>query len=308
MSEINETAQKLVVMGKGILAADESFPTIQKRFANIGLDSTSETRKSYREMLFSTPGIEEFISGVITFDETIRQGLGEILTKKGIILGVKVDLGIENGITQGLPDLDSRLDDYVQLGAKFTKWRMVAKQEYLEINARNIAEFARICQAKGLLPIVEPEVLQEDTQNTGQCKEVTTETLKTVFLELNKAGVDLSGILLKTNMILPGSPDEVARETVEVLKKTVPTTVPGIVFLSGGQPEMMATENLNAINSVGGNPWPLSFSYGRALQNSALKIWSGKPESVVEAQQELYKRSRLNSLATQGKYRREDEI
>ena len=316
---LEETAKELVAPGKGILAADESLPTIEKRFKSIGIESTPETRKTYREMLFSTPGIEEYISGVIQFDETIKD---KILKNPNVISGIKVDLGTEdyNGnpnekITEGLEGLAERLSEYKSLGAKFAKWRAVFKItpetpsiQNLEENAGLLAQYAKLCQDADIVPIVEPEVLMEGGHNIHRCGDVTRGVLKVVFLKLSQAGVDLKGMLLKPNMILPGedypskaAPAEVAQKTLEVLKEVVPAEVPGIVFLSGGQDEEEATENLREMNKIGGVPWQLSFSYGRALQNSALKIWAGKPENAGAAQEAFLVRAKMNSEARYGR-------
>lgn len=332
--KLKSTAKALVSSGKGILAADESSPTIEKRFESIGVPSSKATRQAYREMLFMTKGIGEFISGVIMFDETIRQQardgtpFPDILRTQGVIPGIKVDEGKdplpdspEETLTKGLDGLSKRLEEYRKLGAEFTKWRAVIKigdglptQGAIEANAEALAEYAKVSQEAGFVPIVEPEVLMDGDHDIARCEEVTNETLKIVYQKLNEQGVMLAGTLLKPNMILPGkgaaqevSPQDVARATLRVLKQTVPEDVPGIVFLSGGQTEEQATTNLNEMNKLEKSPWGLSFSYGRALQTSALKTWSGRAENVSRAQKVFYKRAKLNSQARLGQYNQEME-
>lgn len=325
---LKKIAQELVSAEKGILAADESLPTIKKRFAVVGIESTPDTRRAYRELLFTTPQIEKFLSGVIMFDETVYQKTGggipfpKLLEKRGIIPGIKVDEGREpyapssrEMVTKGLKNLSKRLSGYLSLGLKFTKWRAVfligdklpTKGLVLE-NAKRLAEFAKISQEKGFVPIVEPEVLREGSHNLAKCEEVSTVVFSTVFSELERKGVYLPGILLKPNMVTAGkeaaekaSPPKVARATLKVLAKTVPEEVPGIVFLSGGQTPDEATANLNAINLLGKKPWELSFSFGRALQSEALGAWRGRRENVRRAQRLFLKRARLVSLARQGR-------
>ncbi len=317
MDDISQIAKALVAPGKGILAADESFPTIEKRFATINVPSTEETRKLYREMLFSAPGIEEFISGIIMFDETIRS---KILTNPNIIPGIKVDGGTidfeghpGDKITKGIEGLPQRLTEYKELGAKFTKWRAVftigndmPSIQCVEENAKLLAEFAKASQDAGMVPIVEPEVLMDGIHDILKTYEITRAILKVVFIKLKEKNVDLKGMLLKPNMILPGKDSgqivestEIAQKTIEVLKDTVPSEVPGIVFLSGGQSEDEAANNLRELNKIGG-PWQLSFSFGRALQNSALKIWSGKEENKEAAKLAFFNRAKMNSLARYG--------
>lgn len=322
-------ARGIVAPGKGVLAADESFPTIKKRLASINLESNEEYRRSYRELLFTTSGVEEFIGGVITFDETMRHKtedgtpFPELLASRDIYPGVKVDKGTRDlalypgeKFTQGLDGLRERLAEYVEMGATFTKWRTVytigkdIPTPYgYKINASSLAQFAALCQEAGLVPIVEPEVLMDGDHTIERCEEVTTITLDAVFAELFAAGVVLEGMLLKPNMILSGkscpeqaSVQEVAEATIRVLKRTVPPAVPGIVFLSGGQTPAQATENLSAMNAIGGFPWELSFSYGRALQEETLKTWVGKSENVADAKKVFYRRAKLNSLARFGEY------
>jgi fructose-bisphosphate aldolase class I len=334
MSDLNSIARTLVVSGKGILAADWSFGTIKKQFSKIGIESTEENRRSYREMFFTTPGIEKYISGVIFFDETVYQKTEEnvsfpqVLEKKGIIPGVRVDEGSEpfkgssnERVTKGIDTLSTRLSKYTKENLKFTKWRGVfligdglPTGELIRKNSQLLAKFAKLSQEKGLVPIVEPEVLLDGDHEIAVCEEVTKKAFSNVFSELEKEKVDLKGILLKPNMVLPGkdnpkkvSPNEIASATLRVLAKTVPEEVPGIVFLSGGQSPEEATLNLNAINSQGSYPWELSFSFARALQEPALMSWKGKPENVTMAKEAFYKRARLNSLARQGKYKPEME-
>lgn len=320
---LEQIAKQIVAPGKGILAADESFPTIEKRFKAIGIESTEENRRAYREMLFTTAGIEEFISGVILFDETLRQ---DILKNKNIIPGIKVDQGLEsfNGsekekITKGLDGLPERLAEYAKLGAKFSKWRAaiyisgqdIPTQECILQNAKLLAEYALASQEAGLVPIVEPEVLLDGNHTIEQCKEVVEKVTKVVFEKLKEKNVFLPGLILKSSMVLSGKENPVqadlqklAQETVDALKKTVPAEVAGIVFISGGQEDVLATERLNEINKlkeVVGAPWPLSFSYGRALQDKTLKTWAGKPENKELAQKEFYRKCKANGLACQGK-------
>jgi fructose-bisphosphate aldolase, class I len=326
---IESIAAALLTPGKGILAADESFPTIQKRFKALDIPSTEENRLAYREMLFTTPGLKEFISGVILFDETIRQQtkdgvpLPEMLTKQGIIPGIKVDKGTialpsfaEEMITQGLDGLRERLIEYRELGARFTKWRAVIAigdglptATCIEANARALALFAALSQEAGLVPIVEPEVLMNGNHTIARCEEATRATLECVFDLLFDQRVVLEGMLLKTGMVLSGKDcprqaavEEVAEATIRCLRRAVPAAVPGIVFLSGGQSDVAATERLNAISRVGGLPWRLSFSFGRALQDAALKMWQGSAANVPSAQAALHHRAKCNGLAVQGKY------
>lgn len=317
---LSDIAKQLVTPPKGILAADESFPTIEKRFKAINLESSPETRRAYREMLFTTPGIEEYLGGVIQFEETLKD---KILTNPNIISGIKVDQGTEDfgtnpgdKVTKGIETLDARLKEYSQLGAKFTKWRAVfviapeaPSIQCVNENARLLAEFAKISQGNGMVPIVEPEILMEGVHDIEKCYERTRSILKVVFMKLHDAGVDLTGMLLKTNMILPGTEsgqkvtsEEIAQKTLEVLRDVVPGEVPGIVFLSGGQTPDEATQNLNEINKQKGDaPWELSFSYGRALQDEALKVWAGKSENVKAAQDKFLERLKSVSLAREGK-------
>jgi fructose-bisphosphate aldolase class I len=328
-STLDSTVAALLAPGKGILAADESFPTIGKRFAALKIPSSEENRRVYRELLFTTPGLGEFISGVILFDETIRQrtkdgvALPELLAKQGIIPGIKVDKGTValanfpgEKITQGLDGLRDRLAEYRELGARFTKWRaVIAIGERLptaaciEANARPLALFAALSQEAGLVPIVEPEVLMDGNHTLARCEEVMSVTLQVVFAGLFAHRVVLEAMLLKTGMVLSGKdcsrqadPEMVAGATIRCLRRAVPAAVPGIVFLSGGQSDVAATERLNAICRMDGVPWKFSFSFGRALQDAALKTWQGSPANVAAAQAELRHRARCNGLAVQGKY------
>ncbi len=331
MKEISLSSiiQSLLTPGKGILAADESFPTIERRFKEFAIPSTTANRCAYREMLFATPGVNEFISGAILFDETLRQQTStgipfpEALARQGIVPGIKVDLGAvamagfaSEKITQGLDGLRERLAEYRELGARFTKWRAVIKigdqiptRTCIEANAEALAQFAALSQEAGLVPIVEPEVLMDGSHPLARCEEVITVTLIQVFESLFAHKVALEGMLLKTGMVLSGKDcptqgetAEVAEATVRTLLRAVPAAVPGIVFLSGGQSEQAATERLNAISTAGNLPWKLTFSYGRALQDSALKTWGGSAENVNAAQAMLKHRAKCNSLATLGKY------
>jgi fructose-bisphosphate aldolase, class I len=334
MHELEDTARALVAEGKGILAADESDGTIKKRLDSIGVESTEENRRAYRQLLFATEGAEEFISGVILFDETIRQSAGDstpfpkLLGSRGIIPGIKVDKGAKplagaegETVTEGLDGLRDRLNEYRELGARFTKWRAVISigegipSEYcLWVNAHALARFAALSQEAGLVPIVEPEVLMDGDHTIEQSFEVTSRTLHAVFTELRDQRVAPEGMLLKPNMVLPGydsgrqaSPEEVAEWTVRCLRRHVPAAAPGIVFLSGGQTDEDATANLNAMNAIGPHPWELSFSYGRALQAPALKAWRGDPANVEEAQKAFYRRAKFNGAARSGSYAPEME-
>lgn len=316
---LESVAKALVAPGKGILAADESLPTLEKRFETVGIDSTESSRRAYRELLFTTPGVEAFISGIIMFDETLRQ---QLLTNKAIIPGIKVDQGTEElpdhpgeKITKGIEGLGERLKEYRALGAKFSKWRAVfaigqerPSVECLEKNSLFLAEFAAISQAEGFVPIVEPEVLMAGDHGIDKCSEVTRAVLKSVFIKLKEKGIQLSGLLLKPNMVLPGEafpdksgPAEVARKTLEVMRECVPAEIPGIVFLSGGQFPKEATDNLREMNRMGGVSWQLSFSFGRALQDPVLRAWQGRPENKKTAQEAFFNRAKINSEARYGK-------
>jgi len=326
---MESTVAELVAPGQGILAADESLPTIGKRFKALDIPSTEENRRAYRELLFTTPGLGEFISGVILFDETIRQKtsggvpMADLLAAQRIIPGIKVDKGTMalpgfggEKITQGLDGLRERLAEYRELGARFTKWRaVIAIGEHLptrtcvEANARALALFAALSQEAGLVPIVEPEVLMDGDHTLARCEEVTIVTLQAVFAALCEHRVVLEEMLLKTGMVLSGKdcPEQadlakVAEATIRCLRRTVPAAVPGIVFLSGGQTDVAATERLNAICRAGGVPWKLSFSFGRALQDAAMKTWQGSSANGVAAQAALRHRARCNGLAVQGRY------
>ena len=331
---MTSTAAALIAPGKGILAADESLPTIGKRFKALNIPSTEENRRAYRELLFTTSGLGEFIGGVILFDETIRQKtssgalMPDLLAAQGIIPGIKVDKGTMalpgfagEKITQGLDGLRERLAEYRELGARFTKWRAVIAigerlptRTCIEANARALALFAALSQEAGLVPIVEPEVLMDGDHTLARCEEVTSVTLQAVFAALFEQRVVLEGILLKTGMVLSGKDcaeqadaGKVAEATLRCLRRTVPAAVPGIVFLSGGQSDVVATERLNAICRAGGVPWKLSFSFGRALQDAAMKTWQGAPANVATAQAALRHRARCNGLAVQGKYAEQAE-
>ena len=326
---MKSTIDALLAPGKGILAADESLPTIGKRFAALKIASTEENRRAYRELLFTTPGLSEFISGAILFDETIRQktsggtAMPVLLAAQGIVPGIKVDHGTMalpgfagEKITQGLDGLRERLAAYRDLGARFTKWRaVIAIGEHLPTaaciaaNARALALFAALSQEAGLVPIVEPEVLMDGNHTLVRCEEVTSVTLQTVFAALCEHRVVLEEMLLKTGMVLSGKDcaeqadaGNVAEATIRCLRRTVPAAVPGIVFLSGGQSDVAATERLNAICRAGGGPWKLSFSFGRALQDAAMKTWQGTPAHAAAAQAALGHRARCNGLAVQGRY------
>jgi len=334
LEQLNKTAEAIVAEGKGILAADESDGTIKKRFDSIGTESTEENRRAYRDLLFTTAGVEEYISGVILFDETIRQSSADgtpfpkLLESKGVIPGIKVDKGAKplalaegETITEGLDGLRARLEEYRELGARFTKWRGVISigkstpSEYcLWTNAHALARYAALSQETGLVPIVEPEVLMDGDHTIERSFEVTSRTLHAVFTELRDQRVHPEGMLLKPNMVLSGydcadqaSHEQVAAETIRCFKRHVPAAVPGIVFLSGGQSDEDATANLNAMNALGTHPWQLSFSYGRALQAPALKAWGGKEENVEAAQRAYYHRAKMNSAAQTGMYAPEME-
>jgi fructose-bisphosphate aldolase class I len=329
MTDLQETARALVAEGKGILAADESSGTIKKRFDSIDVESTEENRRAYRDLLFLTEGAEEFISGVILYDETIRQSSADgtpfpkLLDSKGIIPGIKVDLGAkplagapDETITEGLDGLRERLAEYRDIGAKFTKWRAVLSigdgrpSEYaIWTNAHALARFAALSQEAGLVPIVEPEVLMDGDHTIEESYLVTERTHRAVFTELFDQRVHREGMLLKPNMVLSGydaseraDVQTVAELTIKCLTNTVPAAVPGIVFLSGGQTDEDATAHLNAMNALGPHPWQLSFSYGRALQAPALKAWTGDPANVEAAQKAFYRRAKFNGAARSGSY------
>ena len=328
IAELNRVAIAMVAPRKGLLAADESGGTIAKRFAAIGVESTEDSRRDYRELLFrSTKAMHDHISGVILFDETIRQKaadgtpLVKVIEQAGAIPGIKVDKGAKplpfcpgETITEGLDGLRERLIEYRELGARFCKWRAVINigpgipsYDSINANAHALARYAALCQEQDLVPIVEPEVLMDGDHTIERCDEVTEFVLKTVFQELFYAKVKLEGMVLKPNMIVPGakcatqaSDQEIAEKTIRVLKDCVPAAVPGIAFLSGGQADVEATARLDAMNKVGGLPWNLTFSYGRALQHAPQVTWSGKTENVAAAQAAFSHRAEMNGLATLG--------
>ena len=328
-TELHETAKALVAENKGILAADESDGTIKKRFDSIGVESTEDNRRAYRELLFTTEGVEEYISGVILFDETIRQSASDgtpfpkLLDSRGIVPGIKVDKGAkplalaeDETITEGLDGLRERLEEYYELGARFTKWRAVITigedipSDYcIWTNAHALARFAALSQESGLVPIVEPEVLMDGEHSIDESYRVTDRMLQALYTELFDQRVEREGMLLKPNMVLSGyecpdqaDDDTVAELTIKCLANEVPAAVPGIVFLSGGQSDEDATRRLNAMNTRGPHPWELSFSYGRALQAPALKAWGGDPNNVEEAQKAFYRRAKFNGAARSGSY------
>ena len=333
-NNLEDIARALVAPGKGILAADESSGTIKKRFDSINVESTEDTRRAYRDLLFTTEGAADHISGVILYDETIRQDSADgtpfpkLLESQGVIPGIKVDLGAKDlanapgeQITEGLDGLRERFAEYRELGARFAKWRATYSiaadkpSEYCAwTNAHALARYAALCQEAGLVPIVEPEVLQDGTHTLEQSAKATGRVLQAVYTELHDQRVHFRGTLLKPNMVLSGyeasdraGVDEVAEATLEVFYKHVPAAVPGIVFLSGGQTDEDATAHLNAMNARGPHPWQLSFSYGRALQAPALKAWEGKPENVEAAQRAYYHRAKMNAAARTGMYAPEME-
>lgn len=323
------TAHELLAEGKGILAADESTGTITRRLSAVGVDSTPETRRDYRTMLFTTPRVEAYLSGVILYDETIRQAaedgtlLRDVLTRKGIIPGIKVDAGTTDlanypgeVVTEGLDNLRERLAEYRTMGARFCKWRAVIRigegtptRGAMVANAHAMARYAALCQEMGLVPIVEPEVLMDGEHTIERCEEATTATLRHTFEQLVEQRVVLEGMLLKPNMVVPGrgsreqaNPMAVAEATVRTLRRAVPAAVPGIVFLSGGQTPEQATANLNAMNNLGAMPWELSFSFARALQGPAMDAWRGRAENVQVAQELFYNRVKLAGAAREGEY------
>lgn len=334
-NELTATARAIVAPGKGILAADESGGTIKKRFDTIGVEATEANRRAYRELLFTTDGAEEFVSGVIMFDESLRQSTGdgvpfaEVLRNRGIIPGIKPDKGAKDlagfpgeKVTEGLTGLRERLQEYRDLGAQFGKWRAVITigegiptRFCLDANAHALARYAALCQETGLVPIVEPEVLMDGEHTLEQCGEVTEAALRRLYDALYEHRVILEGTILKPNMVIPGkecpvqaNPEQIAEATIECFRRAVPAAVPGIVFLSGGQTPVQATENLNAMNAMGLNlPWELSFSYGRALQEPILKAWLGDDANVTAAQQAYLHRARMNGAARNGTYTGEME-
>ena len=328
LNSLNEIASYIVSDGKGILAADESNPTCTKRFDSIGVESNENNRRDYRELLFSAEGMKGNIGGVILFDETIRQNsatgtpLVDLITAQGALPGIKVDKGLkpieglEENLTQGLEGLDERLKEYYDLGAKFTKWRAVINigkdlpsEAAISANMEALASYAKIVQDNKMVPMVEPEVLMDGDHTIETCFEVTSRCLDSLFSNLHKSGVNIEGTILKPNMITSGSSakeqagvQEVAEKTLQCLKANVPDNLPGITFLSGGQSDIDATAHLDAMNKIGGFSWKLSFSYGRALQQPALKAWMGKTENTLAAQNALSHRALMNKLASEGKW------
>jgi len=335
IDELKLVASAIVAKQKGVLAADESNPTIRKRFDSIQVESTEENRRRYREILFTTDGIELHIGGVILFDETLRQStrdgipFPQLLSSRGIIPGIKVDQGAKalalypgEMVTEGLDGLRERLAEYKQLGARFAKWRAVVKIDKRDMpsafgihaNAHALARYAALCQEVGLVPIVEPEVLMDGAHDIDRCEAVTAQVLEAVFAELDAHRVVFEGMLLKPNMVIAGKKcerqanvQEVAVATIRCLKRYVPAAVPGIVFLSGGQSAEDATDHLNAMNAAGPQPWEVSFSYGRALQAPVLAAWQGQERNAAAAQHALLTRCQLNGLARGGKYSRSME-
>src|SRR5687767_5808985 len=330
IEQLAETAQAMVAAGKGIIAIDESTATIAKRFQGVGIENTEENRRAYREMLLTTPNLGEYISGAILFDETIRQStkagvpFARYMSEHGIIPGIKVDKGPVplagfpgEVVTEGLDGLRDRLKEYAQLGARFAKWRAVItigedapSGTCIEANSHALARYAALCQEAGIVPMVEPEVLMDGDHDIETCYEVTEVTLRSLFGALYDQNVMLEGTILKASMVIAGkdcpeqaSIEEVAEATIRCLKATVPASLPGIVFLSGGQSDELATAHLDAMNRIGGLPWPLSFSYGRAMQSAALKIWSKDiAKNVADAQKTVYARAKDNGLAALGKW------
>lgn len=329
LSELERVAQGMVVKGRGILAADESSGTIKKRFDSIKLESTEEHRRTYREMLFTTPGAAESISAVIFYDETLRQKtragapFAQYLAQQGIIPGIKVDTGAKplagfpgETMTEGLDGLRERLKEYYQLGARFAKWRAVIDiadgiptRYAIQANAEGLARYAALCQEQQIVPIVEPEVLMDGAHSLERCEEVTDAVLQAVFDRLFAARVHLEAMVLKPNMVISGKkaahrapPEQVAEATLRCLRRHVPAAVPGIAFLSGGQGPAEATLHLSLMNRAGKAPWALTFSYGRALQETALKAWGGAAATLAAGQKEFAKRARLNGLAACGRY------
>ncbi len=328
-NELETIARTMVAKGKGILAADESNGTIKKRFDNIKLESTEEARRSYRELLFTTPGAADHISGVILYDETLRQKtkdgtpFPQYLDQLGIVPGIKVDAGAkalagfaQETITEGLDGLRDRLAEYHKLGARFAKWRAVIdiaqdipSQFAIDANAHALARYAALCQEANIVPIVEPEVLMDGAHTIERCEQVTSDVLSAVFAQLHSHRIHLEGMILKPNMVISGkkcptraNPQQVAEATLRCLKRYVPTAVPGIAFLSGGQSSPEATEHLSLMNKMGPHPWELTFSYGRALQAEALQAWGGKAENYGAGQKAFAQRAKLNGLAREGKY------
>jgi len=328
LNNIEDIARYIVKAGKGILAADESNPTCGKRFDSIGVESTEQNRRDYREMLFRSQGMRGNIGGVILFDETIRQeaedgtSLVKIISDQGALPGIKVDQGLkpigdsEESITQGLDGLDARLKEYYSLGAKFTKWRAVIKignsmpsDDAIQSNMVALADYAKVVQENHMVPMVEPEVLMDGTHSIQECFDATSRCLNTLFAALDERRVNIKGTILKPNMVTSGSEvahkadkNEVAKQTIKCLKENVPSDLPGITFLSGGQSDLDSTAHLDAMNKIGGFSWKLSFSYGRALQQPALKAWMGKKENASLAQEALSHRALMNKLAAEGSW------
>ena len=329
LNNLEDIANFIVADGKGILAADESNPTCGKRFDSIGVESTEDNRRDYREMLFRSKGMKGNIGGVILFDETIRQSaedgtlLRDIINDQGALPGIKVDKGLQpiedcpgETVTVGLEGLDERLKEYVSMGAKFTKWRAVINigdgmptDKAIDENMKALADYAKCAQDNGMVPIVEPEVLMDGNHSIDECQEATNRSLKSLFEHLKKNNVNIKGTILKPNMVTSGKDcaeqatiDEVAKKTLDSLISNVPSELPGITFLSGGQSDVLATAHLDAMNKIGGFSWKLSFSYGRALQAPALKAWGGKPENIFISQDELSHRAEMNKLASLGQW------
>jgi len=333
-SLLSKTAAAMVARGKGVLAADESSGTCEKRFKSVGVECTEESRRTYRGLLFSTPGAEQYISGVILFDETVRQKTNdgvlfpEYLAKKGILPGIKVDKGALDlalcpgeKVTEGLDGLRGRLADYFKLGARFAKWRAVItigegipSHACLYANAHALARYAALCQEASIVPMIEPEVLLDGSHTVERAEEATEAALRATYAAMAAHNVSLEHLILKTSMVVSGKEcsrqatvDEVAERTIRVLKRTVPAAQPGIVFLSGGQTDVAATAHLNAMAAMKGLPWPLTFSFSRALQNPALKAWRGEAKNAAAAQKAFHHRAHMNGLAAQGKWKPELE-
>ncbi|HET9734445.1 MAG TPA: class I fructose-bisphosphate aldolase [Burkholderiales bacterium] len=331
---LSKTAAAMVARGKGVLAADESSGTCEKRFKSVGVECTEENRRTYRGLLFTTPGVEQYVSGVILFDETLRQKTNDgvlfpdYLARKGILPGIKVDKGAMDlalcpgeKVTEGLDGLRPRLAEYFKLGARFAKWRAVItigegipSHTCLYANAHALARYAALCQEASIVPMIEPEVLLDGNHTVERCEEVTEATLRATYAAMAAHNVSLEHLILKTSMVVSGKEcprqanvDEVAERTVRVLKRTVPAAQPGIVFLSGGQSDEAATAHLNAMAAMKGLPWPLTFSYSRALQNPALKTWRGQASNAAAAQKAFHHRAHMNGLAAQGKWKPELE-
>ena len=326
---MTETARAMVAPGKGLLAADESAGTCKKRFDSVNVECTEENRRAYREMLFTTPKINDYVSGVILFDETLRQStksgvnFGEYLKKNGIIPGIKVDAGAHDmalhpgeKVTEGLDKLAARMQEYFGLGARFAKWRAVItigkdipSSACIKANAHALARYSAICQEASIVPIVEPEVLLDGDHTAERSESVHQDTLEALFHELERQDVSLEHVILKASMVVSGKENarqagvpEVAERTLRVLRRTVPAALPGVVFLSGGQTDENATAHLDAMNRLGGAPWPLTFSYSRALQAVALKAWRGSAANVAAAQKAFHHRARMNSFAAKGQW------